>query len=138
MKPNNILVAAFLLVIIGVALAAVYFDDFQGVVPGSIDTNATFSGNIQYEGETRCHSIRVQENATRIHCILTCGGSDFDLYGRLSVTPTTFEYDFRGYESGGEDLYYDEPAEGIWHLMVRSYSGIGHYDLMIEIEYSSL
>lgn len=103
--------------------------------PVVLDENATFTGYIENEGSSRFHSIRIYENVTKIHLVLNCQGNDFDLYGRWGELPSTSVYDFKGYESGGENLNYDEPEPGIWHLMVRSYSGIGHYDLIIEFEY---
>ena len=109
--------------------------DSQAPAPVVIDENATFSGFIDVERDYRLHSIRVYENVTSIHVVLSCPGVDFDLYGRLGDLPSTDYYDFRGIQSGGEEVYYDFPNHGIWHLMVRSYSGVGHYDLIIEFEY---
>ena len=104
--------------------------------PVNIDESATYSGYIGTEGDIRYHSIRVYDNVSSIHFILRCPGSDFDLYGSLEELPSITTYDFRGYESGGEDFYVDYPAEGIWNLMVRSYSGTGQYSLIIEFEYT--
>ena len=117
------------------ALAAAVTFGSQLPAPIVIDENATFSGNIESEESFRLHSIRIYENVTGIHFVLNCPGSDFDLYGRWGELPSLSVYDFRGYDSGGENLNYDDPEPGIWHLMVRSYSGIGHYDLIIEFEY---
>lgn len=117
------------------ALAAAVTFGSQRPAPIVLDENATFTGYIESEGTFRLHSIRIYENVTRIHLVLNCPGNDFDLYGRWGELPSTSEYDFRGYESGGENFNYDEPEPGIWHLLVNSYSGIGHYDLIIEFEY---
>ena len=68
--------------------------------------------------------------------MLKCGGADFDLYGRFGTLPSLDEYDFIGYSSGGEDLYYDYPVSGILQLLVHSYAGVGHYDLTVELEYN--
>ncbi|GAG78153.1 unnamed protein product [marine sediment metagenome] len=117
------------------ALAAAVTFGSERPAPIVLDENATFTGYIEIEGTSRFHSIRIYENVTRIHLVLTCPGNDFDLYGRWGELPSSDDYDFRGYESGGENLNYDEPEPGIWHLMVTSYSGIGHYDIIIEFEY---
>ena len=114
--------------------AAVTFGSVRPA-PIVLDENASFTGYIEIEGTSRFHSIRICENVTRIHLVLNCPGNDFDLYGSWGELPSSSDYDFRGYESGGENLNYDEPEPGIWHLMVTSYSGIGHYDLIIEFEY---
>ena len=117
------------------ALAAAVTFGSQRPAPVILNENATFSGYIENEGTFRLHSIRILENVTSIHLVLNCPGNDFDLYGRWGELPSPSLYDFRGYESSGENLNYDEPEPGIWHLMVSSFSGIGHYDLFIEFEY---
>ncbi len=117
------------------ALAAAVTFGSQRPAPIVLDENASFTGYIENEGAFRFHSIRIYENVTGIHFVLNCPGNDFDLYGRLGELPSLSEYDFRGYQNGGENLNYYEPEPGIWYLMVTSYSGIGHYDLIIEFEY---
>jgi hypothetical protein len=135
LKRQTGLVVLILTALVTCAILAVIFTE-TGVPIGIQNTDSTFSGNIEYEGDNRYHSIRVGDNATRMHCVLNCGGSDFDLYGSFHTTPTTDSYDFLGYEVGGEDLYYENPQSGIWNLMVHAFSGIGHYDLNVVIEYS--
>ncbi|MHA1930801.1 MAG: PPC domain-containing protein [Candidatus Thorarchaeota archaeon] len=135
MKRSNAIYAVVMIGLIVTALAAAVTFGSQRPVPVVLDENATFSGYIENEGAFRLHSIRIFENVTRIHLVLNCPGNDFDIYGRLGELPSLSEYNFRGYQNGGEDLNYYEPESGIWHLMVRSYSGIGHYDLIIEFEY---
>ena len=134
MKRGNAICAIVLIGLIGTGFIGLMFDTARPV-PVVLDSNATFSGFIENEGGYRFHSIRIYENVTGIHFVLNCPGKDFDLYGKMGEVPTTVLYDFRGYESGGEDVYYDYPDPGIWHLMVYSYSGIGHYDLIIEFDY---
>ncbi len=124
-----------MLVLIGTSLFALMITN-DAPSPVVIDENATFSGYIEREGGQRLHTIRVTDNVTSIHFVLKCPGSDFDLYGRYDELPSLSAYDFRGYLSGGEDLYYSDPQPGIWHLMVSSFSGTGHYDLIIEFGYS--
>jgi len=104
--------------------------------PVNIDENATFSGYIGIEGDQRYHSIRVYENVSSIHLVLTCPGSDFDLYCSQGELPSVSYFDYSAYDIGGEDFSIENPEEGIWHLMVRSYSGTGQYTLTIDFEYA--
>jgi len=129
--------ATYAIVLIGMIVTGIIglILDSDMPAPVVVDSNATFSGYIESEDGYRLHSIRVFENVTGIHLVLNCPGSDFDLYGRLEKIPTISLYDFRGYQTGGEDIYYGFPEPGIWHLLVDSYSGIGHYDLIIEFDY---
>ncbi len=135
MKRSNAIYAVVMMGLIVTAVAAAVTFSSQRPAPIVLDENASFTGYIENEGAFRFHSIRIYENVTGIHFVLNCPGNDFDLYGRLGELPSLSEYDFRGYQNGGEDLNYYEPEPGIWHLMVNSYSGIGHYDLIIEFEY---
>jgi hypothetical protein len=99
--------------------------------PGSF----LFRGILDWTDDTQTHSIRILENPISMHIILKCGGNDFDLYVGFGYPPTTYEYEVRGFASGGEDFTYDEIEAGIWHFMVHSYSGSGAYELQIDIEY---
>lgn len=99
--------------------------------PGSF----LFRGYLENDNDFRIHSLRVLESSTRMHVVLICGANDFDVYGSHGYTPTQFNYEFRGYEIGGEDLVYDYPEEGIWNIMIHSFSGSGEYELRVEIEY---
>ena len=134
MKRGNAICVIVLIGLIGTGIIGLMLGSNRPA-PVVIDANATFSGFIESEQETRYHSIRVYENMTRIHFILKCGWNDFDLYGRLGELPSRSYYDFAGILSGGEDFYYNNPEPGIWHLMVYTFSGSGHYDLIIEFEY---
>ena len=135
MKRGNLICAIVLIGLIVTGIAALIYD-IGSPTPIVLNEDATFSGYIQSDDDFRLHSIRVYANVTRIHCVLNCPGKDFDLYARLGVVPTLSFYNFRGYTSGGEDIYYDLPEAGIWHIMVHAYSGTGHYDLIIEFEYN--
>ena len=135
MKRSNAVYAVVMIGLIVTAIAAALTFSSGRPAPIVIDENATFTGYIEYEGTFRLHSIRIYENVTSIHLVLNCPGNDFDLYGRWGEIPSLSSYDFRGYSSAGENLNYDEPEPGIWHLMVKSFSGVGHYDLIIEFEY---
>jgi len=135
LKRSNAVYAFVMIGLIVTALAAAL--TFGSSRPAQIvlDENATFTGYIENDGAFRLHSIRIYENVTGIHFVLNCPGNDFDLYGRWGELPSLSVYDFRGFVNGGENLNYDDPEPGIWHLMVSSFAGIGHYDLFIEFEY---
>jgi len=94
-----------------------------------------FRGSLDSTDDFQIHSLRVLADPVSIHVVLKCGSNDFDVYGAIGYTPTTDEYEFRGFAAGGEDFTYEYPTEGIWHLMVHSYSGSGQYELRIDIEY---
>ena len=94
-----------------------------------------FIGTLEGADDYNIHSIRVLPDPISMHIVLKCGSNDFDLYAGFGYTPSLSEYEFRGYAVGGEDLTVDFIDEGIWHMMVQSYSGAGQYELLIEIEY---
>ena len=99
--------------------------------PGSF----IFTGSLNGADDYNIHSIRVLEDPVSMHVVLRCGTSDFDVYVGFGYTPTAYEYEIRGFAAGGEDFTYDSLEEGIWHIMVHSYSGAGQYELRIDIEY---
>lgn len=101
------------------------------VEPGSF----LFRGSLDREDDYQIHSIRVLENPLSLHVVLTCGNNDFDLYGGFGYAPTTDDYEFRGFDVGGEDFLYENLEEGIWHFMVHSWSGFGQYELRLTIMY---
>ncbi|MCK4566443.1 MAG: hypothetical protein KAU48_03950 [Candidatus Thorarchaeota archaeon] len=135
MKRSSAIYTFVMIGLIITTIAAAVTFGSQRPAPVVLDENATFTGYIENEGSSRFHSIRIYENVTGIHFVLNCPGVDFDLYGRWGELPTTSVYAFRGFQNGGENLNYYEPEPGIWHLMVHSFSGFGHYDLIIEFEY---
>ncbi|MFW9962754.1 MAG: hypothetical protein ACFFCX_04290 [Candidatus Sifarchaeia archaeon] len=108
----------------------VYINDNQPE-PGS----HIFTGILDGIDDYNIHSIRVLDNPVSMHVILRCGGNDFDVYFGYGYLPTVSDYDVRGYEPGSEDFTYDQLEEGIWHIMVHSFSGSGQYELRIDIEY---
>ena len=99
--------------------------------PGSF----IFAGSLEGMDDYNIHSIRILENPVSMHVVLRCGGNDFDIYIGHGYTPTENDYEIRGFEAGGEDFTYDSFEEGIWHIMVHSYSGSGQYELRIDVEY---
>jgi hypothetical protein len=87
--------------------------------PGSF----LFRGSLDSIDDFQIHSIRVLVDPISMHVVLRCGDNDYDLYGGFGYTPTEYDYEFRGFDAGGEDFTYDYLEEGIWHFMVNSYSG---------------
>ena len=108
----------------------VYNNAFE-LEPGSF----LFRGSLDGIDDTQIHSIRILEDPISMRNVLKCGDNDFDLYGGFGYAPTSDDYEFRGFAAGGEDFTYDYPEEGIWHIMVHSYSGSGQYELRIDIEH---
>jgi hypothetical protein len=100
-----------------------------------LTNGVTVTSSLAAQYDTEMWYIVVDDDAETMNTVLTCGSSDFDVYGRLGAEPTTSNYDWRGYTSGGEDVDYDSPGAGTWYIMVRSYSGTGSYDLTVTIDY---
>ncbi|MFX1484832.1 MAG: hypothetical protein ACFFCP_16765 [Promethearchaeota archaeon] len=132
MKPSIICGSVLILIIVGLGIGYLAVQ-----IPPTTEElgNGTymFSGTLSGDDDYRIHSLRVNSSAVSMHVALWCGSSDFDLYGALGYTPSPNNYMWRGYAAGGEDLTLNNPSEGIWHIMVQSYSGAGKYVLTIEI-----
>jgi hypothetical protein len=93
----------------------------------------TSSSSLAAQGATEMWTITVPAGKASMYSVLTCGSSDYDLYGRLGAEPTTSTYDWRGYTSGGEEVSFSSPGAGTWYIMVHSYSGSGAYDLTVTL-----
>ncbi|UYP47384.1 hypothetical protein NEF87_003669 [Candidatus Lokiarchaeum ossiferum] len=122
-------------------VAGNYVEDSVTVVVnnGGTPSNELFSGvpvtgYLAAQYDTFMYTMQVSDEAISMETILTCGSADFDVYGRFGAEPTTSSYDWRGYTSGGEEVTFNNPAEGTWYIMVRSYSGTGNYELTVTIE----
>ena len=115
-----------------------YSSTFTVTVDNTVQNNELQSGvtatsSLAAQYATEMWTIEVGADITSMHSVLTCGSSDFDLYGRLGAEPTTSTYDWRGYTSGGEDVTTSNPGQGTWYIMVRSYSGTGSYSLTVTL-----
>ncbi|MCF2138443.1 MAG: Ig-like domain-containing protein [Candidatus Lokiarchaeota archaeon] len=108
--------------------------DNSGGTNNQLTSGQTVTGNLAAQYDTEMWYIIVNEGATSMRTVLTCGSADFDVYGRLGAEPTTTTYDWRGYTSGGEDVTFNNPEAGTWYIMVRSYSGTGDYQLTVTVE----
>lgn len=80
-------------------------------------------------GDTEIWKIEVTGNPGTMRTILDSGTNDFDIYGKLGSVPTTNDYDWRGYTNEGEDVTFNNPGNGIWYIMVRSYKGSGKFTI---------
>jgi len=100
----------------------------------ALTSGVPVSGNLAAVGDTEMWTIQVTAGVASMYSVLTCGSSDFDLYGRLGAEPTTSTYDWRGYTSGGEEVSFAMPGEGTWYIMVRVYSGSGNYQLTVTLQ----
>ena len=76
-------------------------------------------------------------NTSEVVYTLDCGTADFDLYGKLGSSPTTSNYDWRSYTSGGENITFLNPEAGWWYILVHRYSGDAAYYLDIDITYTT-
>ncbi len=110
--------------------------DNSGPVDNELTSGVPVTSTLSSVGQTEMWYIDVAANAESMESILTCGTSDFDLYGRLNTEPTTSTYDWRGYTGGGEEVTFNTPGAGRWYIMVRDYSGSGNYELTVTITYS--
>ncbi|WP_457557973.1 Ig-like domain-containing protein [Candidatus Harpocratesius sp.] len=108
--------------------------DNSGSTNNQLISGQTVTSNLAAQYDTEMWYIIVNDGATSMRTVLTCGSADFDVYGRLGAEPTTTTYDWRGYTSGGEDVTFNNPGAGTWYIMVRSYSGTGDYQLTVTVE----
>jgi hypothetical protein len=102
---------------------------------GALTNGVAANGNMDSADVSDMWYIDVAANAASFYAVLTCGTSDFDLYGKFNAQPTTSVYDWRGYTSGGEECTVTSPAQGRHYIMVQYYSGSGAYQLTVTITY---
>jgi hypothetical protein len=79
--------------------------------------------------------IDVGANAQSMRVVLTQSSGDFDTFGKFGSEPTTSNYDWRGYTSGGEDNTITNPQQGRHYIMVDWWSGDADYVLTATITY---
>jgi len=132
LKSKTVATAIALTVVVGIGAGYLIF-----TTPTTIGAPGTetlrFSGILDYDGDSNYHSFRVLENITSMRLILV-GPGDFDLYGKMGGQPSRSDYDFNSIAYGNEDFTYEYLEAGIWHVMVYSYEGSGHYDLTVILE----
>ncbi len=103
------------------------------VVPeeGALTAGVAAKGTISSSNTSDHWFIDVPSGVSSMRAVLTCGNDDFDLYGKSGSAPTTSNYDWRGYTSGGEDVTTNNPRAGRHYLLVQRYSGYGSYELTV-------
>jgi hypothetical protein len=107
-------------------------------LPGqtNLQNGITVNSTLSHTDDSEMYTISVESYAFSMRCVLICpDDADYDLYARFGVEPRIDTYDFRGYESGDEDVSYDVPNVGTWYIMVYSYQGKGAYNLTVSISY---
>ncbi|NMX21599.1 hypothetical protein C5S30_04020 [ANME-1 cluster archaeon GoMg4] len=82
------------------------------------------SGTLSGTGSTYTFSVSGYSTVTAV--MAGNENADFDLYAKWGSPPTTSSYDARGY-SGTSLEYFTTSGSGTLYIMVRSYSGSGHW-----------
>jgi serine protease len=82
------------------------------------------SGTLSGTGDSYTFSVSDYSTVTAV--MAGNENADFDLYAKWSSPPTTSNYDARGYSSTSLE-YLTTSGSGTLYIMVRSYSGSGHW-----------
>ena len=96
---------------------------------GLLSNGVPESGNMSNSDDSDMWYIDVPANTTLMQVVLNIPSGDFDTYGKFNSEPTTSNYDWRGYTSGGESEEVNNPVAGRHYIMVKHYSGSGSYTL---------
>jgi hypothetical protein len=102
---------------------------------GELTDGVGATGHMDQADGSDMYWIDVGANAQSMRVVLTQSSGDFDTYGKFGSEPTTSNYDWRGYTSGGEDNTISNPQEGRHYIMVDWYSGDDDYTLTVTITY---
>lgn len=98
--------------------------------PGVLKDGESASSSLSGQGQTEMWTIDIPEGTTSMKTVLeSASGNDYDVYGKQGEQPDTTVYDWRGYETGNEEVDFANPVSGKWFIMVRSYSGSGPYTI---------
>ena len=89
------------------------------------------SGFIEYTFIGDIWRIAVGTNVTSMNLVLECEPSDFDVYGKQGVHPTTYSYDWEADNLGNENFTYENPAKGTWFILVYAYESFGSYNITV-------
>lgn len=84
------------------------------------------SGTLSSSGETYNFSVYVSTQSNVTVVMAGNENADFDLYAKWGSPPTTRDYDARGYSVTSLE-YFTLEGSGTLYIMVRSYSGSGHW-----------
>ena len=82
------------------------------------------SGTLSGTGDSYTFSVSGYSTVTAV--MAGNENADFDLYAKWGSPPTTSSYDARGYSSTSLE-YFTTSGSGALYIMVRSYSGSGHW-----------
>jgi hypothetical protein len=75
------------------------------------------------EGSETSYQIDVPAGRTKLEVVTSGGTGDVDLYVKKGSTPTTDNYDWRGYSSGNNELIsISDPQAGTYHIMLKGYA----------------
>jgi len=92
--------------------------------PGGGDLITSKSGTLSGTGNSYTFSVSGYSTVTAV--MAGNENADFDLYAKWGSPPTTSNYDARGYSSTSLE-YFTTSGSGTLYIMVRSYSGSGHW-----------
>jgi len=104
--------------------------DFSMLISG-VSKNGTLA-----QGQKIIFYISVPADTLRLKIELVgATNTDFDLYIKLNTNPSTSSYDYRSVSSSStETITINNPATGVWYIMVYAYAGSG--DFTIKATYS--
>jgi ribosome-binding protein aMBF1 (putative translation factor) len=92
--------------------------------PSGGDLITSKSGTLSGTGSTYTFSVSGYSTVTAV--MAGNENADFDLYAKWGSPPTTSDYDARGYSSTSLE-YFTTSGSGTLYIMVRSWSGSGHW-----------
>ena len=92
--------------------------------PSGGDLITSTSGTLSGTGDSYTFSVSGYSTVTAV--MAGNENADFDLYAKWGSAPTTSDYDAIGY-SGTSLEYFTTSGSGTLYIMVRSYSGSGHW-----------
>lgn len=100
------------------------YTEHETEYPNPGDLVSSQSGTLSGTGDSYTFSISGYPAVT----VVMAGNenADFDLYAKWGSPPTTSDYDARGYSSTSLE-YFTTSGSGTLYIMVRSYSGSGHW-----------
>jgi len=104
--------------------------DFSMLISG-VSKNGTLA-----QGQKIIFYISVPADTSQLKIELVgATNTDFDLYIKLNTNPSTSSYDYRSVSSSStETITINNPATGVWYIMVYAYAGSG--DFTIKATYS--
>jgi subtilisin family serine protease len=106
-------------------------DALPADAPVPLVLQACNNGELSGDGDTTLYRIIVGSRLTV--SLEGPDGEDFDLYVKRDGTPSTTDYDARGFGPTANESITIEPLEsGEYQILVRSYRGSGQYRVKVE------